>query len=117
MATSSCEAEYRASFTTIVECVWLRRLIEEFGITNAEPTSIFTNNQGAIAIAKNPVFHAKTKHIEVHYHYVKEQHNAGHINLIYCSTHDNVTDIFTKALSGEKFKIFCNSLGLFQHGG
>ena len=70
-------------FTTTVKCVWLRRLIEEFGITNAEPTSILTDSQSAIAVAKNPVFHARTKHIEVHYHYVREQNNAGLINLIY----------------------------------
>ena len=60
---------------------------------------------------------SRTKHIEVHYHYVREQHNAGLINLIYFSTHDNVADIFTKALSREKFETFRKSLGLFQHGG
>ena len=71
MATSSCEAEYRAAFTITIECVWLQRLIEEFGITHGDPTPIYTNNQSAIIVAKNPIFHARNKHIEVHYHYVK----------------------------------------------
>lgn len=114
VATSSCEAEYRAAFTTTVECVWLCRLVEDFGIVNTNPTPILADSQSAIAIAKNPIFHARTKHIEVHYHYVREQHNAGVINLLYCSTHENVADIFTKALSREKFVTFCKCLGLFS---
>ena len=57
------------------------------------------DNQSCIAIAKNPVFHARTKHIEVHYHYVREQILSGNLHLSYCPTKDNAADIFTKPVA------------------
>ena len=76
------------------------------------PTTIFTDSQSALAVARNPIFHARTKHIEVHYHYVKERLSAGEINLDYVPTQDNLADLFTKALSREKFEAFRKALGL-----
>ena len=74
MATSSCEAEYRAAFTATVECVWLRRLmVADLSVGQDSATTIYTDSQSALAVARNPVFHACTKHIEVHYHYVRER--------------------------------------------
>ena len=61
-------------------------------------THIFTDNQSAMEVARNPVFHARTKHIEVHYHYVRERIHVGDIDLLYVPTQCNVGDIFTKAL-------------------
>ena len=71
-----------------------------------------TNSQSAMAAARNPVFHARTKHIEVHYHYVRERLSAGEISLVYVRTHDNLADLFTKALPREKFEAFRKALGL-----
>jgi len=116
VATSSCQAEYRAAFTTTVECVWLRRLLADLLLVLEEPTPILTDSQSAIAVARNPVFHARTKHIEIHYHYVRERLHAGEISMIYCPTHDNVADIFTKALPREKFEAFRKALGLLPFG-
>ena len=70
VATSSCEAEYRAAFIATVECVWLRRLMADMGVGQSSATTIFTDIQSALDVARNPIFHARTKHIEVHYHYV-----------------------------------------------
>ncbi|MCO5549956.1 hypothetical protein L7F22_003433 [Adiantum nelumboides] len=64
-----------------------------------EHTTIFTDSQSAKEIARNPIFHARTKHIEVHYHYDRERLHAGEITLAYCPTQDNIADLFTKALS------------------
>ena len=87
MATSSCEAEYRAAFTATVECVWLRRLVANLGVGGQETTTtIYTESQSALAVVRNPVFHACTKHIEVHYHYVKERLFVGEISLVYVPT-------------------------------
>ena len=61
---------------------------------------------------RNPIFHARTKHIEVHYHYVKERLSAGEISLAYVPTQDNLADLFTKAVSREKFEAFHKVLGL-----
>ncbi|MCO5556003.1 hypothetical protein L7F22_009547 [Adiantum nelumboides] len=74
--------------------------------------TIYTNSQSALAVARNPVFHALTKHIEVHYHYVRERLSTGEINLAYEPTQDNLADLFTKAMSHEKLEAFHKALGL-----
>ena len=70
VALSSTEAEYRAACSATCEAVWLRRLLGELGFPQQSKTVIHSNNQSCIAIAKNPVFHARTKHIEIQYHFV-----------------------------------------------
>ncbi|MCO5614972.1 hypothetical protein L7F22_069258 [Adiantum nelumboides] len=74
--------------------------------------TIYTDSQSALAVARNPVFHARTKHIEVHYHYVRERLSTGEISLAYVPTQDNLADLFTKALSREKLEAFRKALGL-----
>ena len=86
VATSSCEAEYKAVFTAMIECIWLRRLKADLGVGQSSATTILTDSQSALAVARNPVFHARTKHIEVHYHYVRERLSAGEISLAYVPT-------------------------------
>ncbi|MCO5609329.1 hypothetical protein L7F22_063555 [Adiantum nelumboides] len=112
IATSSCEAEYRAVFTATVECVWLRYLMANLGVGQGTANTIYTDNRSALAIARNPIFHACTKHIEVHYHYVRLRLSAGDISLAYVPTQDNLVDLFTKALSREKLEAFHKALGL-----
>ncbi|MCO5612752.1 hypothetical protein L7F22_067022 [Adiantum nelumboides] len=112
VATFSCEAEYRAVFTATVECVWLRRLMADLGVEQDTANTIYTDSQSALAVARNPVFHARTKHIEVHYHYVRERLLAGEISLAYVPTQNNLADLFTKALSREKLEAFRKALGL-----
>ncbi|MCO5553249.1 hypothetical protein L7F22_006770 [Adiantum nelumboides] len=74
--------------------------------------TIYTDSQSTLAIARNPVFHARTKHIEVHYHYVRERLSAGEISLAYVPTQNNLVDLFTKALSRENLEAFRKDLGL-----
>ena len=77
-----------------------------------EATTIYCDNQSTIQLTKNPVFHARTKHIEIYHHYVREQTQKGNIMLKYCRTEDQVADIFTKALSTVKFVKFRSMIGL-----
>ena len=84
----------------------------DLGVGQQSSTTIFTDSQSALAVARNPVFHARTKHIEVHYHYVRERLSAGEISLAYVPTQDNIVDLFTKALPREKFEAFRKALGL-----
>ncbi|MCO5597015.1 hypothetical protein L7F22_051088 [Adiantum nelumboides] len=112
MATSSCEAEYRAVFIATIECVWLRRLIADLGVGQDTANTIYTDSQSTLVVARNPIFHARTKHIDVHYHYVRKQLSAGEINLACVPTQDNLADLFPKALSREKFEAFRKGLGL-----
>jgi hypothetical protein len=65
IATSSCEAEYKAIFSTTIGCIWLRKVLENLHLQIGDSTPIFSNSQSAIAITKNPVYHDRTNHIEV----------------------------------------------------
>ena len=75
---------------------------------------IYCDNMSSIQLARNPVFHARTKHIEVHYHFVREKVLVGEIDLAYVSTHEQIADIFTKALGAEKLQMFRSLLGVAE---
>ena len=98
VVVSSIEAEYKAACSATCEAMWMRRLLEELGFPQQKKIVVLSENQSCIAIAKNPVFHARTKHIEIQYHFVRENVLDGTISLEYCSTVDNAADIFTKPL-------------------
>ena len=76
--------------------------------------AIFCDNMSSIQLASNPVFHARTKHIEVHYHFVREKVLAGEVELRYVGTEDQVADIFMKALGAEKLRKFRLALGVLD---
>src|SRR5258708_23105989 len=76
------------------------------------PIFLFVDNQSAIALMENPIFHARSKHIEVRHHWVHEKIEGGSIELEYVPTVDQVADIFMKPLMAEKFQRFCGALGL-----
>jgi hypothetical protein len=73
---------------------------------------LYCDNQSAIHLDENPVFHVRTKHIEVHYHFIKEKVLQEEIELKHVNTKDQVADLFTKSLSGNKFESFCHQLGM-----
>lgn len=124
VATSSCEAEYRGQANAAKEAIWLKRLFQELspdsegGDGDAEvktaPSTvvIYADNQGAIALAKNPTDHSRTKHIEIQQHFVREKVAEGEIELEYVRTEDMVADGLTKALPRDSFLRFREALGL-----
>ena len=73
---------------------------------------IFGDNQGAIALAKNPQFHARTKHIDLQHHWVREKQAEGKIDMRYIPTDKQVADGLTKALPKDRFITFRSALGL-----
>ena len=79
-----------------------------------EPTSLLCDNQSSIKIAHNPVFHVRTKHIEVHYHFVREKVLSKEVDLSHVSTGEQVVDILTKPLGRTKFEKFIYELGLID---
>uniref|UniRef100_A0A2N9IEV6 GS catalytic domain-containing protein n=1 Tax=Fagus sylvatica TaxID=28930 RepID=A0A2N9IEV6_FAGSY len=99
VSKSSTEAEYRAMSAVCSEIVWLRRLLADFGMTPSIPTPLFCDNESAVKIASNPVFHERTKHIEIDCHFVREKFEQGLITLPHVSTKDQIADILTKSLS------------------
>ncbi|XP_020698693.1 uncharacterized protein LOC110111254 [Dendrobium catenatum] len=112
IARSSTEAEYRALTSLATELIWLRRLLKEFHVEHSSPVPIFCDNISAISLAHNPVFHARTKHIEIDHHFIRECVNNGTVVIHHVSTNDQIADIFTKPLSTSKFCDFRHKLTL-----
>ena len=98
VALSSAEAEYMAVCAAVQEAIHLRQLMKDIGYTQGQPTIIFEDNQGCIALSANPVFHRRTKHIDIRYHFIRERIASGEIELRYISTEHQLADILTKAL-------------------
>ncbi|XP_028064201.1 uncharacterized protein LOC114267360 [Camellia sinensis] len=102
VARSSTEAEYRALAHTAAELSWLGMLLSDLHVPSPSPT-LWCDNIAAISLSSNPVFHARTKHIEVDYHYVRERVTAKQLSICHIPTSDQVADIFTKPLSISRF--------------
>lgn len=111
VALSSTEAEYIASSQAIKELIWVDNLVGELFI-QYESKRLFMDNQSAIRLIKNPVFHKRTKHIDIMYHFIRERFSGGFFDLAYIPTSDQVADIFTKALGREKFVKFRSLMGM-----
>jgi hypothetical protein len=94
------------------EVLWLRSLISQIFGSDLEPTTLFSDNQSAIALSKDHRYHAQTKHIDIHYHFIHWIIEEGSIRLVYCPTSDMVADSLTKALPSTKVKHFASELGL-----
>ena len=112
VALSTTEAEYRGATVAACEVAWLEMLLIDLGIQVQVPVVIYCDNLSSIQLARNPVFHARTKHIEVHYHFIRERVLDGDIDLTYVRTDEQVADIFTKALGAEKLRRFRSMLGV-----
>jgi hypothetical protein len=108
---SSMESELVAGSFASVEGIWLVRLAKDFKL-NFTPIPLFTDNQSFIAYTKSDASSTRTKHIDVHFHYTRDQVTNGIIKLHYISTHDNIADILTKALSPRKHVQLLDALGV-----
>ena len=112
VAQSSTEAEYIAALEATKEAVWIGRLLEELCQPEIYPIPLHCDNQGSIALAKNPENHQCTKHIDVWYHYIREKEKDGTIAIDYLPTKEIIADGLTKTLTPAKMKIFIRQLGL-----
>ena len=117
VALSTAESEYMALSSAIQEAIWLRRLIAN--LLNSKdmlmnPTIIHEDNNSAIFMAKNNQYHDRTKHIDIKFHFVREQVAAGTVDLRYCKSKDMLADIFTKGLCGPQFKKLRSRMGLVE---
>lgn len=102
VALSTAEAEYMAASHGAKEAMWLRRLVADTG-GELNSVRVLGDNQGAIALTKNPVFHARTKHIDIHHHFVRERVSEGSVVAEYVPTGENIADAMTKALPRPAF--------------
>ena len=112
VALSTTETEYVALSTATQEAIWLRRLLADIGEPPEGPTEIYEDNQGAISMPKNPVGHARTKHIDIRYHFVRERVQDGAIALKYIGTEEMIVNILTKPLPKHRFEKLVAKLGM-----
>ncbi|PKU65004.1 Retrovirus-related Pol polyprotein from transposon TNT 1-94 [Dendrobium catenatum] len=110
VARSSTEAEYRAVSTAACEVIWLRRLLSEFKALSPAPTQLYCDNVSALALANNPIFHARTKHIEIDFHFIRDCIRSNQISVHHISTIDQPADIFTKSLPAARFVLLRDKL-------
>jgi hypothetical protein len=115
VALSSTESEYRALMEATKESMWLRRILKELGFRQQQATIIYCDNQGSIKLTKNPLFHTRTKHFEVHFHFTREKVLAGTISVQFVPTNQQAADILTKSLGRIKFVGCRKLLGLAQY--
>lgn len=103
VSRSSTESEYKALADTVAELTWIEALLRELKVPMTSVPVLWCDNLGATYLSANPVFHARTKHVEVDFHFVREKVAARKLSVQFISTHDQIADIFTKPLSSQRF--------------
>ncbi|GJX25276.1 retrovirus-related pol polyprotein from transposon TNT 1-94 [Tanacetum coccineum] len=103
---STCEANYVAMSWCARHAIWLRNLLSEINLQQHKPTEIRVYNELAIELARNPIHHERRKHKDVCLYFIREQVRNREVQLTHMATHDQVADIFTKALPAELFNDF-----------
>ena len=96
----------------VCEVVWLKWILKDLSVPIQDLIPFYSDNMSGIHLARNLVFHACTKRIEVHYHFIRECVQAGDVDLHHINTYLQVGDIFTKTLGVDKLKQFMTGLGL-----
>ena len=110
VALSSSEAEYQGMAAAVQEALYLKQLLEDFGIQQKHPIAVGEDNQSCITSCQNPVMHKRSKHIETKFHFIRDKTEDGTISIPYVPTDKMATDIFAKSLTASKVEIFRNIL-------
>jgi hypothetical protein len=109
---SSTKAEYKALTNATADTMWVQQLLMELQVPHSPVARLWCDNIGATYLSANPVFHARTKHIEIDFHSVRERVAQKLLNIRFISTNDQVADGFTKPITAVKMKEFRRNLNL-----
>lgn len=112
VSRSSTEAEFKALANATTEVMWVQKLLTELGVSHPSAARMWCDNLGAKYLSANLVFHARTKHIEIDFHFVREWVAQKLLDIRFISTSDQVVDGFTKALATRQLEIFRRNLNL-----
>lgn len=111
VAVSTAEAEYMAAGSAVKEALWLRKLLCDFEKDISRPVVIHTDNQAALKLLTNPVVSARSKHIDVQHHFVRERIVRNEVVFTYCPTGEMVADCLTKLVPKQKLRKCCEGMG------
>lgn len=114
VSRSSTEAKYRALAQTAADIAWVHQLLIDLHVSPILPHVLWCDNKSAISLASNPIFHARTKHVEVDYHFIREKVLSKHIMVQHIGTTDQLADIFTKVLPIARFQYLKAKLMVVQ---
>jgi hypothetical protein len=109
---STTEAEYVAAAACACHSIWMKRVLNSLGFSSYKCVKIFCDNSSTIKLSKNPIFHGRTKHIDVKFHFLRDLVKEGAVELIHCETREQVADILTKPLKLESFTRLRDLLGM-----
>jgi hypothetical protein len=112
VSLSTTESEYVAASAGGKEVVWMRRLLQDLGRRQDQPTELFIDNQSAIKLVRNPEFHQRTKHIDVKFHFIRDLQENQLINATYINTENQLADLLTKGLDGPRFRKLRQEIGV-----
>ncbi|KAK6159148.1 hypothetical protein DH2020_006462 [Rehmannia glutinosa] len=112
VARSSTEAEYRSLASATAELVWIKSFFAELGISILPRSVIWCDNISAISLASNPVFHARTKHIEVDVHFIREKVASKEVEVRFLPSEEQLADVLTKPIVAARFQNLCFKLSL-----
>lgn len=112
VALSTCEAEYVTATSSVCHAIWLRNLLKTLGVSQEEPIEIHVDNKSALALAKNPVFHDRSKHIDTRYHFIREIIAKKEVQLKYVTSQEQIANILTKPLKHDVFRKLRTLLGV-----
>ncbi|XP_074328152.1 secreted RxLR effector protein 161-like [Apium graveolens] len=112
VALSSCEAEFIAATAAACQGIWLQKLLSEVSDSYVGSVVLYVDNKSAIDLAKNPVFHGRSKHIDIRYHFIREYVERGEIIIKYVKTDEQKADVLTKVLPVVKFEKMRQLLGV-----
>ncbi|GJV68993.1 hypothetical protein Tco_1484502 [Tanacetum coccineum] len=113
VANSTTEAEYVVTANCCGQVLWIQNQMLDYGF-NFLNTNIYIDNKSTIYIVKNPIFHSKTKHIEIRHHFIRDYYEKKLIQVIKIHTDHNVTDLITKAFDVSRFNFLIASIGLLH---
>uniref|UniRef100_A0A2N9F1U5 Reverse transcriptase Ty1/copia-type domain-containing protein n=1 Tax=Fagus sylvatica TaxID=28930 RepID=A0A2N9F1U5_FAGSY len=112
VSRSSTESEYRAVAHASTEIIWLRSFLSELGLVSSTPPLLWCDNIGATYLTANPLFHARTKHIEIDVHFVRDLVASNALSIRFISSKDQLADTFTKPLPTAKFILLRDNLNV-----
>lgn len=115
MALSTTEAEYCATSMAAQEITWLVQILGDLHQVIESAIPLYCDNQSAIRLAENPLFHSKTKHVEIQYHFIREKVLKEEVELRHIDSENQSADILRKSLSGRKFEVFRQKLGIMRN--